>query len=394
MELFNEIKSKYHTIIYDIIHTMRSNENILSGKDIKAIIASHEMNFPDNSAFPRSVFNISPAQKEDDPQDTKNKKDINKIDKDYNFYILKKLKDKDSKEKRTKSLPSKKSKEEMTPKEKSKEEYKEVDFYKYSHKLTEAFYMNPLEIEKIWLKSILADPKIKLFLTDETIVKLTKSLEETKDIISDSVEIRNNSTNDTLISDKLKRIKDIYLKAIKNGQGVQYSYVMRNGNTIKDARSIPYKVEYSVKDDIFYLISYSLDQYRPIKSLLKNFSEIQVFDLTKDEKKILSDIQARIDNKKEPEPVVLEIIDEKNVVERAFLDFSNFERKASFDNNIHELSVFYYSFEEEVIISKILALGKYVMVKSPEKIRGKVIERIKQSFEIYNKNSYQTADNF
>jgi predicted DNA-binding transcriptional regulator YafY len=40
------------------------------------------------------------------------------------------------------------------------------------------------------------------------------------------------------------------------------------------------------------------------------------------------------------------------------------------------VKIYYYTFDEDEVIRKILSLGPYVVVKSPESVRNKIIDII------------------
>jgi len=75
----------------------------------------------------------------------------------------------------------------------------------------------------------------------------------------------------------------------------------------------------------------------------------------------------------------------RNALERAFCLFSSFKKSARFlrEKNKHQLTVYYYNFEEAEVLSRILYLGKDVVVISPERIRNEIISRVKKALERY-----------
>lgn len=64
------------------------------------------------------------------------------------------------------------------------------------------------------------------------------------------------------------------------------------------------------------------------------------------------------------------------------MTFSSFERTSKIiKDNVYEITLYYYTFQEEEIIRKILSLGSYITVLEPSKIREKIIERVKKAIE-------------
>jgi predicted DNA-binding transcriptional regulator YafY len=129
---------------------------------------------------------------------------------------------------------------------------------------------------------------------------------------------------------------------------------------------------------------YSIDDKRPVKCIIKNMHDIEILknQLVQSDKDILMSIM----EKSIKEPLVLKVKDEDNALERAFYLFSFYEKEAIYHSSekSHELKVYYYQFEEKEVIAKILALGKNVVVISPETIRTEIVREIKNSLKIFS----------
>ena len=151
------------------------------------------------------------------------------------------------------------------------------------------------------------------------------------------------------------------------------------GNEYKDILALPIRIDYSLKDENIRVSVYSLVEKRSIMLLLSNVKEIEILeDMQVDIKR--SDI---IDNLKQKkyckEPIVLEVTDIKGAMARCFMGFSSYERSTrSLGDNKYEVKIFYYTFNKDEMIRKILTLGPYVVVKSPENIRNDIIDILKK----------------
>lgn len=83
------------------------------------------------------------------------------------------------------------------------------------------------------------------------------------------------------------------------------------------------------------------------------------------------------------EPIILEVTDKKAAMERCFMSFSEMERYSRcIEEDKYEVKLFYYTFEEEEIIRKILALGPYVKVIWPQRIVDEVVKRIRRALAL------------
>ena len=68
------------------------------------------------------------------------------------------------------------------------------------------------------------------------------------------------------------------------------------------------------------------------------------------------------------------------------MSFSSFERSSrAISENKYEIDIYYYTFEEADVIRKIMSLGPYVKVKSPDRVREIIIDKIKSGIFISKK---------
>lgn len=240
-------------------------------------------------------------------------------------------------------------------------------------------------LEKYWLKHVLTDPKSKLFLSEETFDKLTERLRDVPDIIVNNLVIKNKGKKDSKITEKLTPIIKLILQAIEGEKGIIYNYLNKKGEEIKGKTGIPLKIEYSVKDDIFYLIYYSVEEKKIVKGILANFTIIKTIDLPED---FLTQGKRCFEEfvKNNIKKVTLEVYKANNGIERTFYLFSCFKRKSQYikEEDRYILTIYYYFYEEMEVIHRILSLGKSVKVLSPGYIQGEVVKRIKKALEKYS----------
>ncbi|WP_372996888.1 WYL domain-containing protein [Lutispora sp.] len=322
MELFLEGKNKNYSLILELINSLYyEDRKTISSKEINDMIENHGI---------PSEFNLSQSlMNENEP---------------YNLYLLDRQTDGN-----------------------------------YSLFINSGIPVQPYRVEKQWLKHIIKNPKLKLFLENGTITKLEDMLAEYKDIVSEgSLSINRPCKQLEEIDDNLRASFRLIIKAILENKGIEYSYMTKNEILLKNRRSIPYKLEYSMKEDWFYLISYSLDEKRPVKSLLRGFRDMHLIDLEGEYDISRQDIEKSIEAKKAPHPIVLQIKDVNNSLERALFQFSCFQRELDYDKDkdIYCLSIFYYEFEREEVLTRIFSLGRHAIVIEPEVIRAEIIKRL------------------
>ena len=230
-------------------------------------------------------------------------------------------------------------------------------------------------IEKQWLKSMISDDMVRELLGEEIINKLENKLANVESISKDVIEKTNKITYDKKNYSVLKDKFFLLIDSIKRNKIIKYTSVDKMGNEYKDILALPIRIDYSLKDENIRVSVYSLVERRSIMLLLSNVKEIEILeDMQVDIKR--SDI---IDNLKQKkyckEPIVLEVTDIKGAMARCFMGFSSYERSTrSLGDNKYEVKIFYYTFNKDEMIRKILTLGPYVVVKSPENIRNDIID--------------------
>lgn len=245
-------------------------------------------------------------------------------------------------------------------------------------------------IEKMWLKNLLNEEFIQFVLSDNTILKLKAAL---KDIEGANTSEIIENTNKSILPDieDLETYKDnfkILIKAMVNGKVINYCNVDKWGNEYLGKRALPVRIEYSVKDQRFRASMYSLDDNRPIMVNIFSLSHIELEENEKNKLDREAAIRKVHESRYSKEPIVLEVTDKKAAMERCFMSFSEMERcSRCIGEDKYEMKLFYYIFEEEEIIRKILSLGPYVKVISPQRIREEVVKRIRRAIDLNELNS-------
>lgn len=213
-------------------------------------------------------------------------------------------------------------------------------------------------IEKQWLKSMISDDMVRELLGEEIINKLENKLANVESISKDVIEKTNKITYDKKNYSVLKDKFFLLIDSIKRNKIIKYTSVDKMGNEYKDILALPIRIDYSLKDENIRVSVYSLLEKRSIMLLLSNVKEIEILeDMQVDIKR--SDI---IDNLKQKkyckEPIVLEVTDIKGAMARCFMGFSSYERSTrSLGDNKYEVKIFYYTFNKDEMIRKILTLG-------------------------------------
>lgn len=216
-------------------------------------------------------------------------------------------------------------------------------------------------IEKRWLKAILLDPRIRLFDVKVDGLDDVIPLYQMDDIVYfDQYHDHDDYFDPTYI----KNFK-IILKALHNQSSLSIYYVTGKGKRA-NIHGMPLQLEYSQKDDKFRLIM----AYRHKKCTINISRMLEV--------KIKEAFHYPTDIKEnEKKYFVMELIDERNALERVMLHFAHFEKEAKrLDENHYQIKVFYDGEDESELLIRILSFGPFVKVIEPDHFIKQIKNRL------------------
>lgn len=170
------------------------------------------------------------------------------------------------------------------------------------------------------------------------------------------------------------------LRAAERRWLVDYVYRTNTDETLRQARALPWKLEYSAYDRRWWVIFYRPEEQRTIKARLENLRQIRLAgpsDVTE------AEVEEAMDRLMEPEPVVLEVTRTRGTLERCFLVFENqlFVRTRQVSQDRFRLSFQYYRFDRREILRRLLYLGPGVRLVSPDGMRRELAELISRGLE-------------
>lgn len=218
-------------------------------------------------------------------------------------------------------------------------------------------------LEKRWLKSIYADPRIKLF-TDE-IPKLAdvEPLFTENDI---SVFDKYSDGDPFTDGNYIKNFR-LILDAVKNRYPLSIEAVNRKGKTNRFIL-MPEYLEYSEKDDKFRLIGSGSRYGRTVNAagIIKCEKYNKTFKLS-ESTKIHPEIRT----------VEFELVDERNALERVLMHFAHFEKQAErIEDDRYRVKLNYNREDETEMVIRILSFGPMLKVTAPEHFRKLIIDRL------------------
>ncbi len=272
------------------------------------------------------------------------------------------------------------------------------DIYKifnvYDNESIRPLYKNIINIrpsysEKAWLYSIISDPKAKLFLEDTQIEFLKKLLEDTHNkpypLSNNDVHIcRLNNKPPYEYTNEQRLFFKTIMQAVKEQKYIILTNNADNGIIYKDSKLIPYKIEYNNKHDTFSITCYNDISNEIIRIFFTNITKLKTGEKVPNYLKIKTRIRHELENKRTTAPVIIQINDENNALQRSAYIFAHYERMIYKENDNLYMKIYYYKeFQQEDIIQGILQLGMFVKLISPDNLVNKIKEIIIKKSEIY-----------
>lgn len=248
-------------------------------------------------------------------------------------------------------------------------------------------------LQKSWLKTLLDDERIELFFTDEQMKLLRMLLADTRALYNPSVfQYFDQYQDRDVVTSSFRRHFQLILKAIGERQKLKISYYAVKGR-LMEYTYLPCRIEYSARDGKFRLCALYrrgtgwrmdiLHIARIIKIKETGYYVEQPVDIDR----FMEDALCR-------DPVVIEISDERNALERTMLHFSCYQKKVEKidGTGTYRCSIYYDKTRETELLIQVLAFGPVVRVLGPENFLMQIRERVKRQLLLSREPEQVTLD--
>ncbi len=245
----------------------------------------------------------------------------------------------------------------------------------------------PLTVcQKSWLKAVLADPRICLFLTDSQLDEMKAALEDVDPLYhpEDFRYFDRYLDGDDYASALYRKNFHTVLEALEQNRTLKVIYQgPKNGRSAFEVA--PCQLQYSSKDDKFRLICLRRSHGRFSRSILLNMARIQVcapgggaVPPEAAKLRFTSSVKA-------PEPVRLKISGERNSLERCMLHFANYEKHTEYDEEEKAwiCSIYYDMADETELLIEVLSFGPVVQVLGPEPFLRQIRDRVRRQHHLF-----------
>lgn len=251
-------------------------------------------------------------------------------------------------------------------------------YSKLHHKDTEL----PLTtLQKAWLRSLLLDRRIRLFLDDAQLCETDEMLADVEPLFYPAdfhtFDIAADGDNYSDMN-YIRRFRTV-LSAIKNLEILFMQY--ESGKSRRTGMYfLPQKLIYSAKDDKFRAMGLRLSG-RGAKTVLLNLARIKALDEA--DYPLSNRSMENITRSENKRTVHIAISDERNALERCMLQFASYEKNTVYDENSMKYICFlsYDPLEETELLIRILSFGPVVEVLAPKPFLQQVRERVRLQIE-------------
>lgn len=232
-------------------------------------------------------------------------------------------------------------------------------------------------LQKSWLKTLLEDERIGLFFTDEQLELLRQLLADTAPLYDPSAfQYFDHYQDRDVINSSFRQHFQLILKAIEQHQTLKLSYYSVKGR-LMEFTYLPCRIEYSAKDGKFRL--YALYRRRNGWRMdILHIGRILKIEETGYYIEEPIDMDQFTEDSLCQEPIVIEISDDRNALERTMLHFSCYQKKVERidETGKYRCSIYYDKTRETELLIQVLAFGPVVRVLGPDSFLNQVRKRV------------------
>lgn len=222
-------------------------------------------------------------------------------------------------------------------------------------------------LQKRWLKALLADPRIALFDPDTTGLEDVEPLYQQDTFVFFDQYADGDPYNDPTYIACFRTV----LKAIREKRKLRIRFHGHTGAR-HSFECVPYRLEYSAKDDKFRLLATGKRRLNTI-----NMARVRSCELLDeyDPKAITLPVERQ-------EELTLLLHNERNGLERVLLHFSHFEKETlKLDDRLYQIKLRYDKDDETELLIRVLSFGPVLEVKAPDRFRQLMLNRIRNQIK-------------
>lgn len=257
----------------------------------------------------------------------------------------------------------------------------------YLSKIDAAFLTPLSSLQKSYLKALLSDPRMALFLSQEQFEALGGMLDSVEPLWSqEQIYYYDRFADGDPYTDETYRCNfRTLLSAQKRSQYVDLDYNSPSGTRVHHYY-VPVRLEYSVKNDKFRLLALKHVKGGRLRLETLNLARIQKVCLIDKCFTSQIDLNTLIQDSYYKEPLRLHIINKRNALERAMLHFANYKKNTrKIGENTYECLIYYNQSMETELLIEVLSFGPMLKVIGNDRFLDSLKNRLKKQMELTQK---------
>ena len=262
--------------------------------------------------------------------------------------------------------------------------------FKYSCEEKKDFYKAILPLTKLeirWLKTVLQDPKMKYFLSENEINKVQNVLDReapnTEMLHMDKIVYYDRYFIPKKIWQAEQKYINIVIAGIQNGKLLDLSYITHSGERLNGMFK-PVVLEFSKRNNKFQLCAQSCanELYYYI-----NPAQIESMNLTEECYDYFETLEKYENYRKETQcSVKVVFYNVQNIVDRILTEFSPWRKYCCYDNNtkLYTLTIFYQKDEELDLVVRLMGYGSKIhfIERDNNTIAENIQKRLEKQLEL------------
>lgn len=244
------------------------------------------------------------------------------------------------------------------------------------------------KLQKMWLKAKLSNPRIRLFMDDETLSVLAKRLADIPPLYRrEQFRITDRFTNsDDFCNEQYIINFRTVLEAVKHRKIVYIKFVSGHGKRMS-GKFVLLKMEYSPKNDKFRVYCYLLRNDRVKSSGIINIGRITNIVDTGRVFRTPVLVDDYFSSRKCSSPAVIRVTTARNGVERFMLEFASYEKHTvrNLETGEYTVELWYDLQDETELLIRLLSFGPVIEILGPQHLRQQAKLRIKRQSELLEK---------
>lgn len=251
----------------------------------------------------------------------------------------------------------------------------------YRSKISPSFTVPVSDLERSYLKALLSDLRIGLFLDREQTAHLQNALSSVSPLWRPEqfYYFDRFSDGDPYEDENYRSCFRTLLQAQKQNRYVDIDYTSPKGTRLHH-HYIPARLEYSVKNDKFRLLALKPSSYPTgprFKLEILNVSRIRSVEALEKTLSSPVDLNAMIRRSYYREPLKLRIVNRRNALERAMLHFANYEKNTTkIDEDTYECLIYYNQGMETELLIEVMSFGPMLTVVGNDRFLNLLKDRL------------------